>query len=109
MVVALKARLLPQSMPEAAASRNNNDNNNPGPHKTVRLLVENLTAAPINLEGWIKDDHAHGDCKKKLLETITPPNTATFAPHDNGALGFINQTYIIAAVAPLTEELPHVQ
>jgi hypothetical protein len=83
----------------------------PGPHKTVILLVENLTQGPINLEGWHKDefDDNHRGCKKTLLESITPPNTVTFAPHDNIALGWINQTYIISASAPFDHEFPRVQ
>ncbi len=103
LALALKALVKPHA---ATAARND-----PGPHKTVILLVENLTQGSISLEGWHKDefDDNHRGCKKKLLETITPPNTVTFAPHDNNALGWINQTYIIGAVAPLDEEFPHVQ
>jgi hypothetical protein len=110
LALALKALLAPQAVHEAAAARNRN-NNDPGPHKTVILLVENLTTAPINLEGWHKDefDDNHRGCKKKLLETISPPNTVTFSPHDTNAIAWINQTYFIAAAAPLDEEFPFVQ
>jgi hypothetical protein len=69
--------------------------------------VENLTAAPIHLQGWTSEDHEHG-CKKKLMETVPPPNTVTINPHENTALGGINNTHIIAVAAPLDEEFPHV-
>jgi hypothetical protein len=84
--------------------RQNNNSNNPGndnggdgplgsgaPDVSVSLIIENLTAAPIDSQGWAKavPSTAARRCVQKDLQTI-PPNTApTFAPDSYGAIAML--------------------
>lgn len=99
--------LLPGQIAEAKKKKNKGKapgSGNPN-RQYIRLLIENLTGAPLELEGWSKPDR----CKKFKMETLPPPNTATLKPNnENGVAAWINKTYLIAAFVEF-DEFPNVE
>lgn len=99
--------LLPGHIAEAKKKKNkgNAPGSGSGSHQLMQLLIENVTSAPLELEGWSKPN----GCKKFKMETLTPPNTAILKPNnEQGVAAWINQTYLIAAVVDF-DEFPSVQ
>ena len=106
--VAAPVVLLPGQVAEA---KKNKKNKRKGPgsgnanRQLIQLLIENVTSASLELEGWSKPN----GCKKFKMETLTPPNTAILKPHnEQGVAAWINQTYLIAAVVDF-DEFPMVE
>lgn len=101
--VAAPIVLLPGQVGEAKKNKAPGSGNSN--RQVIQLLVENLTGAPLELEGWSKPN----GCKKFKMETLPPPNTATLKPNnENGVVAWINGTYLIAAVVDF-DEFPMVQ
>jgi hypothetical protein len=103
VAVAAPVVLLPGQAAEAKKKKKNRGNA-PGSgnssRQLIRLLIENVTSAPIELEGWSKPDR----CKKFEMQTLTPPNTATLKPNnENGVAAWINQNLLISSVVEFDE------
>ena len=100
--------LLPGQVAEAKKKKKNKGNapgSGSSSRQLIRLLIENLTGAPLELEGWSKPN----GCKKFQMETVQPPNTATLKPNnENGVAAWINQNLLIAAVVDF-DEFPFVE
>jgi hypothetical protein len=47
----------------------------------VRMIIENLTAADVDFEGWIPTVGLSRDCRLVQLQSIAPNNAITFDPN----------------------------